>query len=36
LKEINDAMGGTGRALREAIKQFREANPRPERTLPAE
>ena len=34
LKEIKDAMGGTGRALREAIKAFREANPRPE-NLPA-
>ena len=32
LKEIQDAMGGTGRALREAIKAFREANPRPEKT----
>lgn len=29
LKEIKDAMGGTGRALHEAIKAFREANPRP-------
>jgi len=28
LKEIKDAMGGTRRALREAIKAFREANPR--------
>jgi DNA-binding transcriptional MerR regulator len=34
LKEIKDAMGGTGKALREAIKAFREANPRPE-NLPA-
>lgn len=34
LREIKDAMGGTGRALREAIKAFREANPRPE-NLPA-
>jgi hypothetical protein len=34
LKEIKDAMDGTGRALREAIKAFREANPRPERTPP--
>lgn len=34
LKEIKDAMDGTGRALREAIKAFREANPRPE-NLPA-
>ena len=32
LKEIKDAMGGTGQALREAIQAFREANPRPERT----
>lgn len=31
LKEIKGAMGGTGRALHEAIKDFREANPRPER-----
>jgi len=30
LKEIKDAMAGTGRALREAIRSFREANPRPE------
>ena len=30
LKEIKDAMGGTGKALREAVKAFREANPRPE------
>ena len=27
-KEIKDAMGGTGKALHEAIKAFREANPR--------
>ncbi|MCC6301030.1 MAG: hypothetical protein IT314_17210 [Anaerolineales bacterium] len=32
LKEIKDAMGGTGKALREAIHAFREANPRPEKT----
>lgn len=32
LREIKEAMDGTGRALREAIKAFREANPRPERT----
>jgi len=32
MKEIRDAMGGTGLALREAIRAFREANPRPERT----
>ena len=31
-KEIRDAMGGTGKALHEAIKAFREANPRPEKT----
>lgn len=29
LKEIRAAMDGTGQALREAIKAFREANPRP-------
>ena len=29
LREIKDAMDGTGRALREAIRDFREANPRP-------
>jgi Sec-independent protein translocase protein TatA len=32
LKEIREAMGGTGQALREAIQEFREANPRPKRT----
>ena len=32
-KEIRAAMNGTGKALREAIKAFREANPRPESTL---
>jgi len=32
LKEIREAMHGTGKALREAIQAFREANPRPERT----
>jgi hypothetical protein len=32
LKEIKDAMDGTGKALREALKVFRQANPRPERT----
>jgi len=32
LKEIKEAMGGTGKALRDALKAFREANPRPERT----
>jgi hypothetical protein len=26
LKEVKDAMGGTGKALREALKAFREAN----------
>lgn len=30
LKEIKESMGGTGRALHEAIKAFREANPRNE------
>ena len=30
LKEIRAAMDGTGQALREAIKAFREANPRPQ------
>jgi GH35 family endo-1,4-beta-xylanase len=29
LKEIKDAMDGTGRALHKAIRDFREANPRP-------
>ncbi|HLO15425.1 MAG TPA: hypothetical protein VK206_11380 [Anaerolineales bacterium] len=28
-KEIKDAMAGTGKALREAVRAFREANPRP-------
>jgi hypothetical protein len=32
LKAIKDAMNGTGRALHEAIKDFREANPRPVET----
>jgi len=32
LQEVKTAMNGTGRALREAIKAFREANPRPEKT----
>jgi hypothetical protein len=32
LKEIRAAMAGTGQALREAIKAFREANPRPAKT----
>ena len=31
LREIKGAMDGTGRALKEAIKAFREANPRPQR-----
>jgi hypothetical protein len=35
MKEIKDAMDGTGRALHEAIKAFREANPRPERNAPS-
>jgi hypothetical protein len=30
LKEIRTAMDGTGKALKEAIKAFREANPHPE------
>ena len=29
--EIREAMNGTGKALHEAIKAFREANPRPEK-----
>lgn len=32
LKEVKAAMDGTGQALREAIKAFREANPRPRPT----
>lgn len=32
LQEIKAAMDGTGKALREAIKAFREANPRPTKT----
>ena len=32
LKEIKAAMNGTGKALREAVKAFREANPRPTKT----
>jgi hypothetical protein len=32
LKEIKEAMDGTGKALREAIRAFREANPRPQPT----
>jgi hypothetical protein len=36
LKEIKTAMDGTGQALREAIKAFREANPRPQPTTTPE
>jgi hypothetical protein len=32
LKEMREAMNGTGKALHEAIKAFREANPRPQPT----
>jgi hypothetical protein len=32
MQEIKTAMDGTGKALREAIKAFREANPRPAKT----
>ena len=32
MQEIKAAMNGTGKALREAIKAFREANPRPQPT----
>jgi hypothetical protein len=32
LQEIKSVMDGTGKALREAIKAFREANPRPTQT----
>jgi len=32
LQEIKAAMNGTGKALREAIRDFREANPRPTKT----
>ncbi|SRR6266498_5517972 len=32
-KEIRDTLNGTGKALREAIKAFREANPRPQPTV---
>jgi hypothetical protein len=32
LKEIREAMNGTGKALHDAIQAFREANPRPEKT----
>ena len=34
LKEIREAMNGTGKALREAIQAFREANPRPVQITP--
>ncbi|HMB22059.1 MAG: hypothetical protein ACM33V_05905 [Chloroflexota bacterium] len=34
-KEIKDAMGGTGKALHEALKAFRAANPRTPRPTPA-
>jgi hypothetical protein len=30
MQEIKTIMNGTGRALREAIRAFREANPRPQ------
>jgi len=32
MQEIRTAMNGTGKALHEAIKAFREANPHPEKT----
>ena len=32
-KEIHDIMNGTGKSLREAIRAFRQANPRPQPTL---
>jgi len=32
MQEIKTVMNGTGKALREAIKAFREANPRPTKT----
>ena len=32
MKEIKAAMDGTGKSLREALKAFRQTNPRPERT----
>ena len=35
LREIKAAMNGTGRTLHEAIKAFREANPRPEKNSPS-
>lgn len=36
LKEIREAMDGTGKALKEAVKAFREANPRPQPTTTPE
>jgi len=35
-KEIKEAMNGTGKALHEAVKAFREANPRPQPAPTAE
>jgi len=32
MKEIKEAMGGTGKALRDALHAFRDANPRREKT----
>jgi len=32
-KEIRDTLNGTGKALHEAIKAFRDANPRPQATV---
>jgi hypothetical protein len=32
MKEIRAAMDGTGKSLREALKAFRQGNPRPEKT----
>ena len=32
-KEIRDTLNGTGKALRQAIRAFRQANPRPQPTL---
>lgn len=34
-KEIHETMNGTGKALRQAIRDFRQANPRPEVTSTA-
>ncbi|MGB8983447.1 MAG: hypothetical protein WCC12_16365 [Anaerolineales bacterium] len=36
LQEIKEAMNGTGKALHEAVKAFREANPRPQPAPTAE